>query len=86
MLTPGFALRERAAWEKRLGPGTGGSRFAPALQVCCRTDAKTILLPASVDAGAGDRITIGGSAFILKDVRRLRDLSGRVNHIEGTLA
>ena len=86
MLTPAFALRERAMWEKRLGAGVNGSRFAEAVDVKCRVDGKTILLPPCLDAGPGDRITIDGAAFLLKEVRRLRDFSGHVNHIEGELA
>lgn len=83
MLTPAFALRQRAMWEKRLGAGVNGSRFAEAVEVKCRLDGKTVLLPATVDAGPGDRLSIDGRTLLLKEVRRMRDLSGRVNHIEG---
>ena len=86
MLTPAFALRQRAMWEKRLGAGVNGSRFAGAAEVKCRVDGKTILLPPCVDAGPGDRITVGGSVFLLKDVQRMRDFRGHVSHIEGELA
>lgn len=84
MLSPGFALGERALWEKRLGAGVNGSHFDGAVEVKCRLDGKRIFLP-PLDAGPGDRITIGARVFILKEALHLRDLSGRLSHIEGEL-
>lgn len=86
MLTPAFALRQRAIWEKRLGAGLNASRFEEAVEIRCRVDGKTILLPASVNAGPGDRLTIDESVYLLKDVHAVRDWTGRVNHLEGELA
>lgn len=86
MLSPGFALNQGAGWEKRLGPGVNGSSYADAAQVKCRLDGKKIFLPGTLDAGPGDRITIGARVFILKDVQPLQGLSGRLSHWEGELA
>ena len=86
MLTPAFALREQATWEKRLGPGVNGSRFDAPAQIRCRVDGKKIFLPGTLDAGPGDRITIGAAVFILKEARPLQGLSGRMSHWEGELS
>lgn len=74
MLRPDCLFRQRALWEKRLGPGVNRAEYAPPVELRCHAEIERgceavkgrVFLPAACGVGPGDRLRVEGCACFVK--------------------